>query len=282
MIDLSAKKVLVIDLSKKESDVKSFADLNKYLGGVGLGLKLLETYADKKPVVFAIGPLNGFFPFASKTAVVLDDEGAIEDLYIGGSLSLRMRFAGIDAIVICGKAEDKTVVEILNTQTTFHGEVTDLQSLGLPGKRSVIGYESNKTLLDSYFTTPENHLEKIFIQKNLKGLVITGTEVYSPENFEEYQRLYKTILARTSELRVERGVYPSCSNCPMGCGKSRVGEMGGNVLIDSLVACQFADKIYTDIGIVFSCLNVLGYNYTHEDIENLPKLIEETIKKLSL
>lgn len=282
MINLSAKKVLVIDLNKKESDVKSFVDLNKYLGGVGLGLKLLEIYTDKEPVVFAIGPLNGFFPFASKTAVVLNDEGSIEDLYIGGSLSLRMRFAGIDAIVICGKAGDKTIVEILNTKTTFHGEATDLQSLGLPGKRSVIGHESNKTLLDGYFTASEDHLEKAFVQKNLKGLVITGTEVYSPENFEEYQKLYKTILARTSELRVERGIYPSCSNCPMGCGKSRVGEMGGNVLIDSLVACQFADKIYTDIGIVFSCLNVLGYSYTHEDIENLPKLIEETIRKLSL
>ncbi|MBU0534658.1 MAG: aldehyde ferredoxin oxidoreductase N-terminal domain-containing protein [Patescibacteria group bacterium] len=282
MIDLSAKKVLVIDLAKKESDVNSFVDLNKYLGGVGLGLKLLEIYADKEPVVFAIGPLNGFFPFASKTAVVLNDEGSIEDLYIGGSLSLRMRFAGIDAIVICKKAEEKTVVEILNTKTTFHGEAMDLRSLGLPGKRSVIGHENNKTLLDNYFTTPENHLEKAFVQKNLKGLVITGTEVYSPENFEEYQRLYKTILARTSDLRVERGVYPSCSNCPMGCGKSRVGEIGGNVLIDSLVACQFADKIYTDIGIVFSCLNVLGYNHTHEDVENLPKLIEDTIRKLSL
>jgi aldehyde:ferredoxin oxidoreductase len=281
MIDLSAKKVLVIDLEKKRSEAKSFADLNKYLGGVGLGLKLLETYTDRDPIIFAIGPLNGFFPFASKTAVVLNDEGSIEDFNVGGSLSLRMRFAGVDAIVICGKSEDKTVVDISNTQTTFHGEVTDLRSLGLPGKRSVIGHQNNKTLVDDYFTTPESYLENAFIQKNLKGLVITGTEVYSPENFEEYQKLYKTILVRTSDLRVEMGSYPSCSNCPMGCGKSRVGELGGNILIDSLVACQFADKIYTDVGVVFSCLNVLGYNYTHEDIENLPKLIEDTIRKLS-
>lgn len=282
MIDLSAKKVLAIDLNKKEFEVKTFVDLNKYLGGVGLGLKLLEIYADKDPVIFSIGPLNGFFPFASKTAVVLNDEGSIEDLYLGGSLSLRMRFAGVDAIVLCGKAGDKAVIEVLNTQVTFHGEIADLQSLGLPGKRSVIGHESSKTLLDGYFTTHENHLEKVFIKKNLRGLVITGTETYSPENFEDYQKLYKRLLERTSELRVEKGIYPSCANCPMGCGKSRVGEIGGNVLIDSLVACQFADKIYTDIGIVFSCLNILGYKYTHEDIENLPGLIEETIRKISL
>ena len=282
MIDPSAKKVLIINIDKKEFDVKTFVDINNYIGGVGLGLKLLEIYADREPLIFAIGPLNGFFPFVSKTAVVLNDEGSIEDLYVGGSLSLRMRFAGIDALVICGKAESKTVVEILNTQVTFHGEITDLQSLGLPGKRCVIEHEYNKTLVDGYFTTPENYLEKIFLQKNLRGIVITGTEVYSPKNFEEYQKLYKSLLARTSDLRVEKGIYPSCSNCPMGCGKSRVGEIGGNVLVDSLVACQFADKIYTDIGIVFSCLNVLGYNHTHEDIENLPKLIEETIRKLSL
>jgi hypothetical protein len=53
------------------------------------------------------------------------------------------------------------------------------------------------------------------------------------------------------------------------------------VLIHSLVACHYADKIYSDIGVVFSCLNVLGYDYTHEDLENLPKLIEDTIKNIS-
>ena len=65
-----------------------------------------------------------------------------------------------------------------------------------------------------------------------------------------------------------------------GMQKSKVGEIGGNVLLNSLVACQFADKIYTDIGVVFSCLNTLGYEYTHEDIENLPELIEETIRNI--
>lgn len=281
MIDLSAKKVLAIDLEKKTYEVKSFVDLNKYLGGVGLGLKLFETYQDKDPLIFAIGPLNGFFPYASKTAVILNNKGLIEDLYLGGSLSIRMRYAGLDALIITGNAQDMTVLEILNSQVTFHGESAHLQSLGLPGKRSVIGIESKKVLQDYYFTTPESYLEEIFAQKNLKGFVLTGTETYKPDNFEEYQKLYTNILSRNADLTVEKDVYPSCANCPMGCAKSRVGEIGGNVLINSLVACQFADKIYTDIGIVFSCLNTLGYSYTHEDIENLPKLIEETLRKIS-
>ena len=281
MIDLSAKKVLTIDLNKKEAEVKSFVDLNKYLGGVGLGLKLLEIYNDRNPLIFSIGPLNGFFPFVSKTAVVLNDGGVIEDIYLGGSLSLRMRFAGIDAVAIFGKSDQRVVLDICNTKIDFLGEETDVHSLGLPGKRSVVCFENKKVLLDDYFTTPESYLEDIFMEKNIKGMVITGTEIITPPNFTEYEKLYSEILEKKDDLRVERGIYPSCSNCPMGCGKSKVGEIGGNVLINSLVACQFADKIYTDIGIVFSCLNTLGYNYTHEDIENLPKLIEETIKKIS-
>jgi aldehyde:ferredoxin oxidoreductase len=187
----------------------------------------------------------------------------------------------LDAIIISGKADEKTTLEILNAQVTFLGESAHLQSLGLPGKRSVIGLEHKKVLLDDYFTTPESYLEEIFEKKNLKGLVLTGTEIFNIGNFEEYQKLYRTILDRNADLTVEKNVYPSCANCPMGCAKSRVGEIGGNVLINSLVACQFADKIYTDIGVVFSCLNTLGYNYTHEDIENLPKLIEETLRKIS-
>lgn len=281
MPDLSTKRVLKIDLNKKEVEMKTFVDLNKYLGGVGLGLKLMEIYHNENPLIFAIGPLNGFFPFVSKTAIVLDDAGSLEDLYLGGSVSLRLRFAGIDALVITGKADNKTILDIQNTQVSFLTETVDIQSLGLPGKRSVINYEKNKVLLDDYFTTPENYLEKTFTEKNLQGLVITGTEIYKPDNFEMYQKLYNEMLEK-ADLSVEKGIYPSCSNCPMGCGKSRVGEISGNVLVNSLVACQFADKMYTDIGIVFSCLNVLGYSYTHEDIENLPKLIEETIRKISL
>ena len=79
-------------------------------------------------------------------------------------------------------------------------------------------------------------------------------------------------------MLIKENTFPSCSLCPMGCKKSNEGEIGGNVLLHSLVACEFAQNIYSDIGIVFSCLNVLGYDYTHEDIENLPKLIEKIFK----
>ncbi len=275
------RKVLSINLTKKEYEVKSFEDLNNFIGGVGLGFKLMELYYDKNPLIFAVGPLNGFFPFASKTAVVLNNDGVIEDIYIGGNISLRIRYAGLDAIVIHGASSEPVVLDISNAIVSFKGVNEDPEKLGLPGKRSVLKREGSKVLLGGYFTAPEHYLEKEFEDKNIYGMVITGTELIHISDFDKYEELYSKILDRKDDLSVLEGTYPSCSNCPMGCGKSKTGEMGGNVLLHSLVACQYADKIYTDVGVVFSCLNVLGYNYTHEDIESLPKLIEQTLRRIS-
>ncbi len=281
MSEKNAKKILEINLSKKEYGVKSVHELNAYIGGVGLGLKLMEMYYDKDPLIFAVGPLNGLFPFVSKTAVIINNDGVVEDIYLGGNLSLRVRYAGIDAIVIYGKFEERGIVDILNSEVTFRQGIEDIDSLGLPGKRSVIRQEGNKLVLGGYFNAPEYFLEKEFAKRNIEGVVVTGTEIINVEDFAKYEELYHKILLRKPELSVLEGSYPSCANCPMGCGKSKTGEIGGNVLLHSLVACQYADKIYTDVGVVFSCLNVLGYDYTHEDIESLPSLIEETLRKMS-
>ena len=279
-METKAKKVLTIDLTNKVYEVKSFVDLNKYIGGVGLGVKLYQQYLQEDPIIFSIGPLNGFFPFASKTAIILKNSDVIEDMYIGGSLSMRLKFCGIDALVLYGKSEEPVILDIANTEVKFRDTSLELDSLGLPGKRSQLKIESKKLLMDRYFTTSEDFLDKKIVEKNVEGISITGTEIYKPKNFEKYAELYSSILNRKDELSVDMGIYPSCSNCPMGCGKSKVGEIGGNILIHSLVACQFADKIYSDIGVVFSCLNVLGYEYTHEDIENLPRIVEETLKNI--
>ncbi len=283
-MDLTAKKVLEINLTDQTAVAKTYKEFNKYIGGVGLGLKLMESHFDKEPIVLSVGPFNGFFPYASKTSIVLNNDGVIEDIYIGGNLSLRIKYAGLDAIVIYGKSEQEVILDIQNTNVVFKDGITDILSLGLPGKRGDIFLEDGirtKVSLNGYFTTPEDYFEHELRAKKLKGIVITGTEIAKPVNFDKYQQLYKSILIRKEDVSVLEASYPSCANCPMGCGKSKVGEIGGNVLLHSLVACQYADKIYSDLGIVFSCLNVLGYDYTHEDIELLPSLIEESLKRLA-
>jgi len=272
------KKILIIDLKEKAFETKSFSDLNAYIGGVGMGLKLFQMYEDKDPVIFSIGPLNGLFPYASKTAVITQNEGNLEDSYLGGTLASRMRFSGLDAIIICGKSDEKVQLDIKENSAFFKPKDISANTLGLPGKKSVLQINKNDILLDDYFTTKENMLGEILNKKNLDLMVITATENLKVKNFDKYKAIYQKLLQRQTDMLVKPYRNPSCTGCPLGCRKSKEGEIGGNVLLHSLVACEFAENIYSDIGIVFSCLNVLGYDYTHEDIENLPKLIEGIIR----
>lgn len=281
-----SKKALIIDLTKKTYEVRSFPDLYKYVGGVGLGLKLYSIYQDEDPVIFSIGPLNGFFPYVSKTSVVLQTGGVAEDLYLGGGLSLRIKFCGIDAIVIKGGLVEPAILNITDTSVEFLPRDVDLATVGLPGKRSIFAFSDlslilSKLTLDGYFVTQENYLETKFLSKNLLGFVITGTTTFDILNKQKYEELYKALLSATDKMQVTQELYPSCSGCPMGCSKSRVGEIGGNLLVHSLTACTYAGNIYSDVGTVFACLNALGYDYSHEDLENLPSLIGEVLKELN-
>src|SRR3989338_1263196 len=279
-MDSLNKQILYINLEKSESEAKTFSDLRSYIGGVGFGLKLLSIYKDEDPIIFSVGPLNGFFPFVSKTSVVFQNEGSVEDIYFGGSLSFRLKFLGIDALVLSGISKNPVVINI-DDVVSFMKMDEDIKLHGLSGKRSILSLESKGLFLDGYFQASERILEKKFVEKNVKSIILTGTKTFSIVNEERYRKIYKEILGRTNELSVKKGEYPSCSGCPMGCLNSGIGEIGGNVLVHCLVGCSFAEKIYSDVGTIFSCLNVLGYDYTHEDIENAPRLITETLTEFS-
>ncbi len=271
---------MFVDLEKQTSETKTFPDYKKYLGGLGLGLKILEQYGDVDPLVFAVGPLTGFFPYASKTAVVMEEDGTIEDIYVGGHLATRLKFSDIDALVLIGKAKKEVSLDILNGEVTFYENCVELGTLGLPGKRSTVQAIDKSLIIDYYFGEPGSLIAKKLVQKKVRDIVITGTSTFTPVFMEKYTEIFKILLDKTKRLSVEKAFFPSCSGCPMGCEKSKLGEIGGNVLLHSLVACGYAETIFTDVGTIFSCLNSLGYDYTHEDIEAVPTLIQNLLKEL--
>jgi len=184
-------------------------------------------------------------------------------------------------------------LEILDEKVSFHDPSIEINNLGLPGKRAVMTWsffdkknsqtitselQEKKFMLDSYYFTPEKFLDRKLLSKNIKGLVITGTKTFKLKNKPAYEKMFQHLMNKIREVQIPQGSYPSCSGCPIGCIASRQGELGGNVLIHSLVSCGYAESIYSDIGIVFSCLNSLGYDYTHEDIELVPRIIDDILK----
>lgn len=276
------KKILYIDLTKKVSELKTSPDLYKYIGGVALGLRIYELHQELDPLIFSVGPLNGMFPYASKTCIISKNQKEIEDFYLGGYFGSRLKFSDIDALVIYGKSKDPIYLEIKNSDVTFIEEAPEEKSMGLPGKRSYIETKDGNILADDYFETKDNTLQYKMEKMGIRGISITTTKSYNILNPENYLELHKEIMQRSGELKVERGFFPSCAGCPMGCEQSKIGEVGGNVLVHSMVGCEFAENIYADIGTVFSCLNTLGYTYTHEDLENLQVLVQNSLKNISL
>ena len=75
----SLSKVLYIDLTRKKFEIKDRSDLfEKYLGGTGVATQLLleecpegiDPFHPDAPIIFAVGPLTGVFPLASKTCAM--------------------------------------------------------------------------------------------------------------------------------------------------------------------------------------------------------------------
>jgi hypothetical protein len=268
---------MYIDLTSQTAEVKTHKDFGNFLGGIGLGAKVFDALGEKNAVVFSTGPLSGFFPFASKTSVFFKKGRKLYDLYLGGSLSWRIRFCGIDSIAIYGTAKEKTVVDMIDDSVKFKDKSADYNDLGLPGKRSLLEIMGN-VVLDNYFVPVSKDLFKRLEEKNLLALSITGTKTFEIENEEKYNEVYDMVLSKIDMVDVKKSNKPSCAGCPLGCNFSKTGEQDGDFLTHSLVACTFAEEIYSDANIVFACLDSLDYGFTHEDIENFPKLVYDLLE----
>jgi aldehyde:ferredoxin oxidoreductase len=122
--------ILNIDLSSGKIEKVALAaeDLDKFVGGRGLGMKILwdrlkkpgvDPLSPENPLIFMPGPLSGFpVPAASRTCVVTKSPmtspvrsdypcaSTVSYSNMGGFFGPEVRFAGYDGIVITGKAKE--------------------------------------------------------------------------------------------------------------------------------------------------------------------------------
>jgi aldehyde:ferredoxin oxidoreductase len=107
-------RVLKVALDTGQGKVVKVDGRNEYAGGSGLAAVLFDKYGrpdqpwdhPDQPLIFAIGPLSGYFPLMSKT--VCGFKSPYHDQYAeshaGGRSALSMRFADLDAVVVTGRA----------------------------------------------------------------------------------------------------------------------------------------------------------------------------------
>lgn len=227
------RKVLYIDLSRGESWQEERQDLfEEWMGGTGVGIRLLmeecpegtDPLSPAAPIIFSIGPLNGMFPVATKAVATFKSPltGELGESYAGGRLHLAMRFAGHEAIVIRGRAEGPSYISISDGQVKIKDATSiwgvEAQTTGMilreretgVGRRSIIrigpaGEAQVRyagVVVDTYRHFGRLGLGAVFGSKNLKALVISGTESAEIPDARRYREVYNRLYAKTVQTDV--------------------------------------------------------------------------------
>nr|WP_243684232.1 aldehyde ferredoxin oxidoreductase N-terminal domain-containing protein [Methanosarcina barkeri] len=116
-------KTVYVDLgSESVNTVRTDENLiRKYLGGRGLGVKLLSELADaninplspENPLIFTSGPLSGLAPMASGAVLTSKSPltGTIFSWNMTGGFGSELKKAEIDALIVIGKAKRPSYVK---------------------------------------------------------------------------------------------------------------------------------------------------------------------------
>lgn len=218
-------KVLFIDLSKKQFWVEEREDLfSRWLGGIGVATQLYKEEVPRRAdplgpenaVIFAVGPLTGVFPMASKVVAVFKSplNGFVAESHGGGRSAATIRFAGYGAIVIKGSSDipvylviddekvrfrdagalwgmrsSETVGRVLREALTGAGYRT-IMRIGRAGER-LVRY-SNLTV-ETYRHFGRMGLGAVFGSKKLKALVVIGKKGFKLPDIKAYREVYREI-----------------------------------------------------------------------------------------
>lgn len=227
-------KVLDIDLTNKSWEVKDRPDLFRYLGGVGVGIRLLDENVlydrdpldSEQPVIFCVGPLSSIFPVITKTVCMFRSPltGELGESYAGGRMALAMVYSGYDAIVIKGQSPHPTYLSIGPDGVEFRN-AEPLWGVGTeetgrylreiePGRgfRSIVRIGPAGENLVSFANLNVDtfrHFGRlgpgaVFGSKNLKALVVFGTQDYPipKEQQKAYRKVYQEIHDRVTNTDV--------------------------------------------------------------------------------
>jgi aldehyde:ferredoxin oxidoreductase len=218
-------RVLLIDLTKNEFHVEDRRDIfEARLGGAGAAIRLLEEFcpegcdplAPENPIIFAVGPLTGLFPLASKTVAMFKSPltGDLGESHCGGRSAISIRMAGYGAIVIRGASETPVYLSISDDTVHFRNAKT-LWGMGSsftigrvvraneksPGLRTIMRIGKAGEALVSYScVTTETYrhfgrmgLGAVFGSKKLKAIAISGKRSLQVEEVRKYRNLYDEI-----------------------------------------------------------------------------------------
>ncbi len=242
--------ILYVDLTSGQSRVeRDEALFREFMGGTAVATELLFRHGDPKgdalapeaPVIFAIGPFNALLPVATKTVSLFMSplSGELGESHAGGRLSMALRDAGIDALVITGRAKAPSYLTIENetvavkSAATFWGQsalATDriLREAESRSGRKVsilrIGPAGERLSPIACATVDGSRhfgrlgLGAVLGSKNLKAIVASGTRTPPIARPKEYKAVYDTLydrVVRSKEMKKYHDLGTSSNIVPL-------------------------------------------------------------------
>ena len=222
-------RVLVVDLGTGRGSVVTVDGRDSIAGGSGLAALLFTKYGrmdrpwkdPEQPLIFAIGPLTGYFPLMSKTVCAF--KSPYHDQYAeshgGGRSALSLRFADLDALVVIGKATRPSCIAIgsrhLEVKEVHYLWGRDLYTTGKmlrgmfkgAGHRSILRIgpagETGSAMacinVDSYRHFGRLGGGAVMGNKNLKGIVINGDGSFALDGSKEYPKLFQDVHTKLTD-----------------------------------------------------------------------------------
>lgn len=244
--------ILKVDLTAGTSHIEEIPRplLEEYLGGRGLGVRLmrefyqLDPFDPAMPLIFAVGPLCGTpAPTSARLSVVSRSPltGTIYDCSAGGRFAWRLKAAGVDALFITGRSPWPVVltisadtVEIVPAVQLWGCDIpTTVAALGERGSVAAIGPAGENGVLFANIMMGEGNsvgrggLGAVMGSKNLKAVTVNGdrkTVIADPELFDK---------ARQDIMRLFKA-------SPVIFGPLGIAEFGTPVLVDLMAQRRMA------------------------------------------
>jgi aldehyde:ferredoxin oxidoreductase len=217
-------RVLVYDLTRERGDLVLVPGRLDAIGGSGLAALLYEKYGlptapafdPGQPLIFAIGPLTGYFPLMSKTVCGFKSpyNQNFAESHAGGRSALALRFAGYDALVLTGRAKRLSTlvvaarrIELIDVHYLAGADVFTTGKLlrkiaeGASGHRSIMrigpagenGSAYACINVDTYRHFGRLGAGAVMGAKNCKAVVVMGDGDLSLPEDKSYPKLFKDI-----------------------------------------------------------------------------------------
>jgi aldehyde:ferredoxin oxidoreductase len=220
--------IMHIDMNTGTGSVRHDPELfAAFLGGTAVATELLfrhgnpqgDPLAPESPIIFTIGPFSSLFPVATKTVAMFKSplSGELGESHAGGRMAMSLREAGLDALVITGRAERPSYLVIENEQaiiksaSTFHGQSSAAterilrEAEGKSGRKVSIlriGPAGERLSPMACATVDGSRhfgrlgLGAVLGSKNLKAIVVSGTKTLPLARPKEFKAVYDTLYDR--------------------------------------------------------------------------------------